>query len=124
MSQKIIFPSSIPNGANVIFPVFKGKIIGGQVLMDVNSPISGSPSLMGTFYPKGGFEYVRMIRMSMNTTTFSMTSQLAIFAENPDYYVDGTFPLELNVTTDANDSIFLWGVDTSPGQNTFLVVQE
>jgi hypothetical protein len=124
--QTLIFPTSVPNGANVIFPAFRGKIIGGQVKMNILSgiSISGSPRLLGTFYPVGGFAYVRMIKMSLNQVTFSMTDQLAIFVENPDYYVDGSFPLELNITQDQNVTTAFWEVESSPGKNTFLVVEQ
>lgn len=120
--QKTIFPKSIPNGENVIFPQFKGKIIGGQVLMIPQLAISGSPHLLGTFYPEGGFQYVKMVSMSLNHLTYSSTQQLAIFSKSPDYEVDGSFPLELNVTSEKNDSTTFWEIATNPGTQTFLVV--
>ena len=124
MSQKTIFPTSIPNGGNVIFPQFKGKIIGGQVSMSISADISGSPHLLGTFYPVGGFQYVRMIKMSLNSVAYGADSQLAIFTESPEYSLDGSFPVELNVTSDENDSLVFWEVETNPGKETFLVVEE
>lgn len=120
--QKTIFPKSIPNGENVIFPQFKGKIIGGQVLMIPQLQISGSPKLLGTFYPAGGYQYVKMVKMSLNHLTYSSSQQLAIFTESPNYEVDGTFPLELNITTEKNDSTTFWEVAPNPGTQTFLVV--
>ena len=122
--QRLIFPKSIPNGQNVLFPQFAGRVIGGQVLITIQQSLEGSPKLLGTFYPSGGFAYVRMIKMSLNQVTFSSTTQLAIFAENPDYVVDGSFPLELNVTQEENESIFFWEVASDPGKQTFLVVEQ
>lgn len=121
--QKLIFPESIPNGGNVNFPQFAGRVIGGQVLISIAQPLEGSPKLLGTFYPSGGFAYVRMVKMSLNGATFSTTQQLAIFTENPDYLVDGSFPLALNVTQDANTNTAFWVVASNPGKQTFLVVE-
>jgi len=121
--QKLIFPESIPNGANAIFPQFAGRVIGGQVLVQIQQALEGSPNLLGTFYPAGGFAYVRVIKMSLGQVVFSSTVQLAIFAENPDYVVDGSFPLELNITQEENESSSFWEVASNPGKQTFLVVE-
>lgn len=124
MSQILIYPATIPNGANLIFPAFSGKIIGGQVQMDINVPLCGSPNVRGTFYPTGGFNYLRMVRMQINEVTYSLTKQLAIFLESPEYTVDGSFALELNVTPDENDTTNLYTVNQSPGKQSFLVVEK
>lgn len=123
--QKIIYPSSVPNGGNLVFPIFKGKVIGGQVLMDINSTflISGSPNLLGTFYVAPDFQYLRQFKMSLNQVDFTVTKQLAIFVETPGFMVDGTFAVLLDITQDSNDTIEFYSVDSNPGQQTFLVVE-
>lgn len=121
--QYLIYPSSIPNGANIIFPAFKGKVIGGSILMNILVPLQGSPKLLGTFYAVGGYSYVRMIYMSLNQVTSNLTAQLAIFRENPNYISDGTFNIELNITEELNDSAFFWEIASNPGKQSFLVVE-